>query len=200
MPEALETSSDEQLANEAQRGSCASFELLVRRYQSRLLRFLLRSLRQADAEDVLQDAFVQAYQNLHRYSDRWRFKTWLFVIGQRLMIDHLRRAKRHVAIGDDDARSHFDHELALEMTERRERLWAMAKRVLDDQAYRAVWLHYVEDMGTRDIAAVLGRSWVWVKTSLHRSRRKLAPHLVEMESPAPRALRAKTGEPCHTTA
>jgi len=192
----LETWSDEQLAAEAREGSSACFEVLVRRYQVRLIRFVLRSLRQADAEDVVQDTFVQAYVNLHRYDPKWRFKTWLFIIAQRLMIDRLRKRRPAADVNEIDVATHDDPHDHAERNERSARLWLIAKRELGDETFRAVWLHYVEDLGTVEVAKVLGRSWVWVKTNLHRARRKLAPHvgsLGEIEMPS------EAGEVCRTT-
>ncbi len=176
----LETWSDEQLALEAQAGSSACFEELVRRYQARLMGFLGRSVMRADAEDVTQEAFVQAFLNLDRYSTRWRFKTWLFVIAQRLMIDRLRRQKRQRTtrdVSEADAVTAIDASDALTAGEQSARLWSIARETLGEEPMRAIWLHYVEGMNTRDVARVMDRSWVWVKTALHRARRKLEPVL-----------------------
>lgn len=177
MPSPLSTWSDEHLAAEARAGSSACFEVLVERYQVRLIRFLLRSLSQHDAEDVVQDAFVQAYLNLSRFDPKYRFKTWLFVIAQRLMIDRLRRRRPSVDVSEIDVAQHDDPHDRVASNESARVLWTAAKRELSDEAYRAMWLHYVEEMGTVEVAKVLKRSWVWVKTTLHRSRRKLAPHV-----------------------
>ena len=70
---------DEELARRAQLGCTDSFEELVRRFQVPLLRFLGRRTSAVDAEDLLQDTFVRAYQNLQRYRSAWRFRTWLFL-------------------------------------------------------------------------------------------------------------------------
>ncbi len=200
MADTLDTWSDEQLASEAKGGSSACFEALVRRYQVRLIRFTLRSLHQADAEDVVQDAFVQAYVNLHRYDDRYRFKTWMFVIAQRLTIDRLRSPKASSAdVQEIDVPSHDNPHDRAAMSERSSRLWSIAKRELGEEIFRAVWLHYVEEMSTPDVAKVLGRSWVWVKTSLHRARKKLAPHVGTLADEHNVKISAKAGDVCQTT-
>ena len=54
----------------------------------------------------------------------------------------------------------------------------IARRTLSEEQFGAVWLHYAESMPAREVGEVMGRSWVWVKTTLHRSRRKLAASLV----------------------
>ena len=159
MPSApLETWSDEQLAREAQAGSSACFETLVRRYQSRLVGFVARSVARVDAEDVTQDAFVQAYLNLDRYNERWRFKTWLFVIAQRLLIDRLRRTRRRKEdrreLSETDAISSPESGDGLAEREESARLWSIARGTLGDEPMRAVWLHYVEQMNTRDLSLI----------------------------------------------
>jgi RNA polymerase sigma-70 factor (ECF subfamily) len=193
MPSPLSTWSDEDLAAEARAGSSACFEVLVERYQVRLIRFLARSLNQQDAEDVVQDAFVQAYLNLARFDPKYRVKTWLFVIAQRLMIDRLRKRRSALDVSETDVATDSAPDGRLLAGERASLLWSAAKRELSDEAFRAVWLHYVEEMGTVEVARVLNRSWVWVKTTLHRSRRRLAPHVRSLvDEPS------KAGEVCQT--
>ena len=69
--------SDEELVARAQQGCAESFEELVRRYQVPLVHFLRRRGDADEAEDVAQEAFLRAYENLARYRPRWRFSTWL---------------------------------------------------------------------------------------------------------------------------
>ena len=67
---------EEDLAREAQAGSVRAFEELVARFESPLFHFLcLRTRDAAEAEEVCQDAFLRAWQNLGRYDSRWRFST-----------------------------------------------------------------------------------------------------------------------------
>ena len=83
--------SDDELARRAQQGCEASFESLLRRFQTPVLHFLRRQGASADAEDLTQETFLRAYENLHRYDRRWAFSTWLFTIARRTSINHRRR-------------------------------------------------------------------------------------------------------------
>ena len=174
---------DEELALRASRGCAASFEELIRRYQAPVLHFLQHRGPSSDAEDLLQETFVRAYTNLDRYRPRWRFSTWLFTIARRISINHARVAR---PVSDDEAaRSACSAapgpaEAAAD-AEGRRYLWAMADRVLAEEERTALWLHYVEGMPAREIAAVLGRSWVSVKTMMFRARRKLLPLVKHLE-------------------
>ena len=176
---------EDELARRAQGGCADSFEQLVRRFQVPLLRFLRpRVTCDADAEDLVQETFIRAYQRLDRYRDRWRFSTWLFTIAHRLWVSHHRGATSRQALHEGaavQARSSkgepFDAAVALARSESNARLWEVAKHVLSDEQFAAVWLYYVEGMDTRDLARVLDRSWVSVKTMLFRARAKLMPFL-----------------------
>jgi len=171
--------SDEQLACRAQKGCASSFEQLMHRFQAPMLQFLRHRGASSDAEDLLQETFVRAYTNLHRYRRRWRFATWLFTIARRVSINHGRRVR---PVADCEALRSVESGApgpleAMVAEEDRRSLWSMAATVLSQEEMTAVWLYYVEEMPTREIAAVLERSRVSVKTMLFRSRRKLRPLL-----------------------
>ena len=183
-PEApLESVSNEELAAKARCGCAASFELLVRRFQVPLLRFLRRRVTcDADAEDLLQEAFIRAYHNLAGYRSPWRFSTWLFTIAHRVSVSHQRRVRSQdrrvrgawAAAGPNVKDRPID---ALATTESRKRLWDIAASVLTDEQFAAIWLYYVEGFDTRQLSRVLGKSWVSVKTMLFRARSRLTPFL-----------------------
>lgn len=166
--------SDEQLALEAQHGSDRAYSELVERYQVRLLRFLLtRSASRADAEDALQDTFVNAYRYLYSYDSRWRFSTWLYRIA-------IRNAARPgpAAAGNEEMLVADEDPLAeCIAASERENLWLTAKALLSAEAYSALWLRYVEDMPVSDIAHALRRSVSWTKVTLFRARRRLGGEL-----------------------
>lgn len=179
--------SDEQLACRAQQGCTDSFEELVRRFQVPLLQFLQQRTSPADAEDLLQDTFIRAYQNLDRYRPTWRLATWLYTIARRLSINHYRRRRAAAdsrglesvpAAGASPAEAVADEE-------GRRRLWDRAAEVLSEPQMTAVWLYYVEDMPVKEIAAVEGRSRMAVKTMLFRARKRLLPALEEFRPQLP---------------
>jgi RNA polymerase sigma-70 factor (ECF subfamily) len=175
--------SDEELACRAQGGCVDSFEQLMRRFQTPVLALLRRRGPSADAEDLLQETFVRAYTNLHRYRPRWRFATWLFTIARRVSINHNRRARPTV---DDDALRSAESPApgpleTIVAEEDRRTLWGAAAALLRREEFTAVWLYYVEEMPTREIAVVLERSWVSVKTMLFRARKKLRTLLQELD-------------------
>ena len=175
--------SDEELACRAQEGCVDSFEQLMRRFQPPMLQFLRHRGTPSDAEDLLQETFVRAYSNLHRYRQKWRFATWLFTIARRVSINHARRAQpvsdhETLQSAESAAPNPLDTIVA---EEDRRRLWDVAANVLSLEELTAVWLYYVEQMPTREIATVQERSWVSVKTMLFRARKKLRTLLQDLE-------------------
>ncbi len=162
---------DEQLAAVAKTGATAAFDQLVERYQDRLLRFLLsRCSNRADAEDAIQDTFVNAYRYLQTYDSRWRFSTWLY----RIAIRNAARQARHPTADPVDIADHGDPLASCIAQADRQNLWLFAKRELSADAYSALWLRYTEDLPLIDVARALDRSLTWTKVSLMRSRRRLA--------------------------
>jgi RNA polymerase sigma-70 factor (ECF subfamily) len=181
--------SDEQLASRAQRGCLASFEELVRRFQLPLLNFLRQRGAGADAEDLLQETFLRAYTNLHRYRRRHRAAAWLFTIARRLSINHYHRVAASPAT-QTDGEAAVESLLAAEgapdelaaASEDRKQLWQLAARILSEEEMAALWLYYVEELSAREVGAVLERSWLATKSLLSRARKKLLPRLARFHA------------------
>src|SRR3954451_10783581 len=69
---------DEEVVQRVKAGQTPLYEIIMRRYNQRLYRVARAILRDdAEAEDVMQDAYVHAYQNLHQFAGRAAFATWL---------------------------------------------------------------------------------------------------------------------------
>ncbi|MCA9292112.1 MAG: sigma-70 family RNA polymerase sigma factor [Phycisphaerales bacterium] len=194
------TPSDAELARLAAGGSLPAFGTLVERYEPRLRAFLARRVPGAhDLDDLVQEAFVRAWEHIDRYDDRWQFSTWLFTIGGRLAMTLGRRRTveraylaRPAVRTDPDGPP--DHVMA---DEARGRVWTVAERVLGDDALAAVWLRYGEDMAIADIARIMDRSLVSVRVLLFRSRERLARAMTEPNSAAARtAVADSVGGPC----
>jgi RNA polymerase sigma-70 factor (ECF subfamily) len=190
--------SDEELARRAQQGSTASFEELLRRFQTPVLQFLQRRGAAAAAEDLLQETFIRAYVNLFRYRSRWRFATWLFTIARRVSLNYHRRPRLDAGGAVDSAAGGGAGPAeAAAAADSRQYLWDRAARVLSQEELTAMWLYYVESMSTREIATVLERSSVAIKTMMFRARRKLAPVLEEL---APEGAAPGSPPPAHNNA
>ena len=185
----------------AKDGDREAFSELVRRYERRIFR-LAQNITHSpeDAEDVMQDAFLKAYQHLDNFNGDSRFYTWLvrITVNQALMKLRKRRANHFsldqpVAAGDADLvpREIADwapspeHRYA--QSELRDILGAALQQL--DPAYRIVfWLRDVEELSTEETARVLGLSIPGVKARLSRARLRLRNILNPVFAPA--------SEPC----
>jgi len=170
--------SELQLIDAAKAGSADAFADLVRNYRERLLRFLLtRCASLADAEDVLQDTLINAYRYIHSYDSRWRFSTWLY----RIAIRNAGKLRGPDFVDVDSVGNLHDEEndplLQCIAESERENLWVVARRLLNDDVFAAMWLRYAEDMSVNDISTALDRSVSWTKVNLMRGRRALDEEL-----------------------
>src|SRR5437773_8405021 len=90
-----EAYSDEEIVGQVKAGQTALYEIVMRRYNQRLYRVARAILRDdAEAEDVMQDAYVRAYQNLHQFAGRATFATWLTRIAVNESLGRLKFRKR----------------------------------------------------------------------------------------------------------
>jgi len=184
---------DEELARRAQAGCASSFEELVYRYEARVFRFVANACRNAsDAQEVTQDVFVTVFRNLGKFDADRSFATWLFTIARRKCIDHHRSARPAAAdVLPDEADGNTPAEMLAQREAERD-LWQLAKRLLPQLQFDALWLRCAEDMSVADVARVLRRTKVHVKVLLFRARIRLDSELTKQ--------RACAGEAPVTTA
>lgn len=181
--------SDEELVRRVRQGETALFEVLMRRYNQRLFRVGRAILRdEAEAEDVMQQAYVNAYTNLHQFEERARFGTWLTRIAVNEALARLRRRGR---LEEVDAMPEWD-EKAMDalrskaLTPEEQALRGEMRAILETsfaaipEIYRSVFmLREVEGLSTTEAAECLGLNEDTVKTRLHRARALLRQELFE---------------------
>lgn len=160
-------------------GDGRPYSRIVERYQQRLYWSCLRLLNDPDeAEDVVQETFVRAYQKLDEFDPQYRFYTWLVTIARNRCLNILRRRKVWAMLSFQDpdrAPSVASSEAADEATEANElgaALNACRSRLPDDQ--RACFdLRHAEAFSYREIAAALGIPEGTVMSRLARAREKM---------------------------
>jgi RNA polymerase sigma-70 factor (ECF subfamily) len=169
----LEAFTDEDLALQAAGGAGECFEELVGRYGPRLFRFL-RPKTQSDeeAEDLVQDAFRKAFQNIGSFDPRYRFSTWIYTIAQRLAVSLFRARRSSVEISEPEDTAVGPEERLIRKQES-ETIWALARNLRSGQ-FKALWLRYAEDLSVAEIARVMKTSSPHIRVLLHRGRVNLA--------------------------
>jgi RNA polymerase sigma-70 factor (ECF subfamily) len=179
--------SDEQVVERVLAGETALYELLMRRHNQRLYRVARAILRDdGEAEDVMQDAYVRAYQNLASFEGRAKFATWLTRIAVNEALARSRRRARFQSIDPSDE-SHGDIMNAATSTARspeqetydRELAGVLEKAVLSlSDEHRLVFvLRDVEGLNTEETAQCLNLTQENVKVRLHRAHAKLRKQL-----------------------
>lgn len=172
---------DEDLVALAQVGDEAAFTELVHRHESRVYTLALKMLRNpADAEDVLQETFINVLRSLKQFRGESTFATWLYRIAYNGTLMRLRKSSMAVsldeAIEGDESEipreltdwSH-DPESALLNQETRSEMQA-AVDTLSTPLRSVFILRDVDGLSTEETAAVLDVSVPVVKTRLHRAR------------------------------
>ena len=179
--------SDEQVVDRVLGGESALYELLMRRYNQRLYRVARAILHDdAEAEDVMQDAYVRAYQHLADFEGRAKFSTWLTRIAVHEALARSRRRSRFQSLDNSEestggvmeslASAGRDPEAAAYDRELGEVLEKAILKLPED--YRLVFmLREVEGMGTDETAHCLNLTPENVKVRLHRARRGLRKEL-----------------------
>jgi RNA polymerase sigma-70 factor (ECF subfamily) len=162
-------------------GDTACFEVLMRRHNERIYRTVRAVLGDdADVEDVMQQAYVSAYQHLDRFEGRARFSTWMTRIAINEAYARLRKRHRtDPAPWEDDHAMADEPEAAGPTPEQiaaRQEMQALLERAVDTLSVpnRTVFvLRSVEGLSTAETAECLKISEEAVKTRLHRANEAL---------------------------
>jgi len=162
----------------ARKGDQNSFANLVRAVQRPVYGLCLRLLRtEAEANEVAQEAFLRAWQNLDRYDESRPFDLWVLTIARNLCLDILRRRQK---LRTDDIADHSHaidsgedslEDKAIAKQEKKSLEEAMATLSVDDREVLA--LYYVQKRTTKQIAEVMGVAPGTIMARLFRAREKL---------------------------
>lgn len=174
--------SDEQVVARVVAGETALFELLMRRYNQRVYRVARGILRdEAEAEDVMQDAYVRAYQNLARFEGRSKFSTWLVRIAVHESLARVQRRSRLLSIEEEpEGVGNMSVLVSNRPDPERSAANAQTSALLEaaivalPESYRSVlMMRDIEEMSTAETAQCLDITEENVKTRLHRAHAML---------------------------
>ena len=176
--------SDEEVVRRVVAGDAAMFEILMRRHNQRIYRAVRAVMRSDDeVEDVMQQAYINAYEHLGQFAGNAQFSTWLTRIA---VNEALRRRKRAHTIGEGDDSVTIslveDEGPGPEEQASTAELRGLLEREVAalPESYRLViMLRDVEGLSTAETATTLGVSEDVVKTRLHRGRTMLRDKLYQ---------------------
>jgi RNA polymerase sigma-70 factor (ECF subfamily) len=172
---------DQCLIDACRSGKTEAFGVLVSRYQDRLYPTVFRLTGCAeDALDLLQEAFLRAYEKLDRFHGESSFYTWIYRIAVNLALSD-RRKRRHessAALPGDPSgdRALDDPSVPLERAERDERIQEALDALAPDHRAVVVMKEY-DGLRYEEIGAMLGVPVGTVRSRLHRARCELRERL-----------------------
>ena len=178
------------LVIQAREGDNHAFAELVKRYEAKIFRLALHiTQNREDAEDVLQEAFLKAYEHLDQFQGNSKFYTWIvrIAVNQALMKLRRRKADKSVSLDEDidTGEDKVTREIAAwdeepEQRFTREEVGELLNTSIEGlaPAYRSVFvLRDVDDLSTEETAEALGISVSAVKSRLLRARLQLREKL-----------------------
>ena len=181
----MERDDDVQLIHAVLSGDDSAFDILVEKYQKSVHALAWRKIGDFHyAEEITQDTFLRAYQNLSTLRNPSQFLRWLYVIADRLCLNWLRKqkpAKQLQSLEDTPMEEVVKYDYAHYVLEDREikaseHRFEIVKKLLDKlpEGERTVMtLYYLGEMTTREIGTFLGVSVETIRTRLHRARKRL---------------------------
>ncbi|MFN3486588.1 MAG: RNA polymerase sigma factor [Planctomycetota bacterium] len=170
---------DESFIERAQRGDTQAFGRLVVEHAPAILRFVagLAALPLSEREEVVQEAFVRAFERLDQFDPGQSFRAWVAGIARNVLYEHLARLKRHeqarrrllaAAVAEEDLRL-LGEGSSIRQDARLEALESCVE-ALPEPMRHVLRQHYAEGRSVEDIALALSRPVGTVKSILHRSR------------------------------
>jgi RNA polymerase sigma-70 factor (ECF subfamily) len=198
------TVSDEEIVLRVLAGDLPSFELIMRRYNQRLYRIARSMLGEDDeAEDVVQDAYVRAYENLSQFEGHSRFATWLTKIAVYEANARRQKRRRMRLFDPHDSEncpmpSQMSNQDAQDEASNKELGGILAQAVDDLPAeLRTVFMmRMVEGLDTTETAECLGLTPANAKVRLHRARELLRKRIDARLGKEVRKLYQFDGERC----
>ena len=179
---------DVQLIHDILAGDHTAFTTLVEKYQKSVHALAWQKIEDFHhAQEITQDAFLQAYQNLSTLRDPNLFAGWLYVIANRLCIDWLRKQKPEMQSLEDPRIENIVEKLSYTRymseqreTETAEHYYEIVKQLLEklpEKQRTVVTLHYLDEMTTEEIGNFLGVPVNTIHSWLYRARKRLREHL-----------------------
>lgn len=178
------------LVAQSREGDAEAYGQLVRRYQNKIFRLAQHiTQNREDAEDVLQETFLKAYEHLDQFQGNSKFYTWIVRIAVNQALMKLRRRKNDKSVSLDEQIDTGEDTIVREIAAwdedpeqqlSREELGAVLDSAIQslDAPYRSVFvLRDIEELSTEETAEALGLSVPAVKSRLLRARLQLREKL-----------------------
>lgn len=161
------------------KGDTASFAYLVNRYKNIVFNILLRICKnREDTEELVQDTFLKAFQNLSSFKYKSKFSTWLYRIAYNLAISNSRKKLLNTENFDNYDKEIIDYDSIyedFEQTEQEEKQKRLKSAIdqLPETDALLITLFYLDNLTIDEIYEITGLSKPNIKVRLHRARKKM---------------------------
>jgi len=160
------------------KGDTSAFGYFVDTYQDMAVTIAYRICEnRQDAEDIVQNAFVKAFHNLHTFRSDSKFSTWFYRIVYNTALTHINNRNFNTEFEDykvvdsDSSYSEWDTLEQIHENERREIINRTMEKMPKDEGL-LLTLYYLEENSVKDICLITGLSESNVKVKLHRARKR----------------------------
>jgi RNA polymerase sigma factor (sigma-70 family) len=169
---------DIEIIESVKRGNTADYSLLISRYKDKGFSLLRRMLKnELDAEEVLQDCFLKAYQSLNSFRQDSKFSTWFYKIVYNSALTFLNSKRRKeekelISLEEEINLNIFDTQIYAETENISQYLTKLIEK-LPEKFAGIINMFYLDEMTLDEISKITDLSIVNVKVILHRSRNAL---------------------------
>lgn len=170
--------SDFDVIQSVKKGNSADFSILVDRYKNKAFSLLKRMLKnEFEAEEILQDCFLKAYNSLSAFKRESKFSTWFYKIVYNTALTRLASKKRKLENEMSSLDDHFDLEYKSDFKDsEKQEISVLLKELIEklpENHAAVISMFYLDEMSCEEIGIVMNLSVANVKVMLHRSRNSL---------------------------
>lgn len=176
--------SDREIIESVKKGNHSDYAILIDRYKNKAFSMLNRMLKnKMEAEEVLQDCFLKAFNGLKDFKGESKFSTWFYKIAYNSALSRMSVQKRKTETEMSSIEDHFDlkSDYDYNLTEQKDLALYITEMVakLPSNYASLISMFYLEGMSCDEISEVLETSVNNVKVMLHRSRSALKDILIK---------------------
>lgn len=169
---------DLEIIESVKKGNQSDYEIIIDRYKNKAFSLIKRMLKnEMDAEEVLQDCFIKAYDSLKNFRQESKFSTWFYRIVYNTTLTKLSSKKRKIESEMSSIEDHFnlesDYDFKSSETKDLSELIKKTVEKLPKNYSLVITLYYLNEMSCEEIGETLNTSVSNVKVLLHRSRNAL---------------------------
>lgn len=158
---------------------------LMKRYEAKLLNYILKisNISREDAEDILQEVFIKAYQNLNDFDLNFKFSNWIYSITHNATISVFRKKKvrpQTVSWEDKDLNNILESTLDVENTSLHKLTYKQILKIINQMPLKykdVLILKFVEEKDYREISDILHKPMGTIATLINRAKKSLKQEL-----------------------